>query len=150
MLATDYDKSKLEHLPKIIIEVVDHNDQKYETVGNYFGNSDGSWTIQVSRTNIKYEFLVAVHELIEKVLCHCKGISDDDITSFDEVFEEMRRDYPTIVGEKEPGDEDAAPYLHEHKMASRVERWLADSFLGANPQEEWGKYEKTITSLKQF
>lgn len=146
MLATDYDKATLQHLPKITIEVIDHDSQKYETVGNYFENPDGSWTIQVSKTNLKYEFYVAVHELVEKVLCHCKGIKDEDITKFDEEFELMRDQYPKIVGDKEPGDEDAAPYQHQHRMATQVEKWLVTS----SCEEGWEKYESTINSLRRF
>lgn len=146
MLATDYNNSKLEHLPKITIEVIDHNDHKYETCGNYFENPDGSWTIQVSKTNLKYEFYVAIHELIEKVLCHCKGITDEEITKFDEEFENMRDMYPKIVGDYEPGNNDNAPYNHEHIMASRVEKWLVES----SDDKGWNEYDKTINALKRF
>ena len=145
MLATDYDKSPREHIPKIIIEAVPHDNQRYETCGDWYYNANGELIIKVSETNAKYEFLVALHELTESMLCGFKGIQEQDVTNFDLKFEEMRSSYPEIVGDREPGDEDAAPYQHEHRMASRIEHWIADSF-----GVDWNEYEKTINSLKQF
>ncbi len=145
MLATDYDRSKLEHLPTIIIKTIPHDQQRYESVGDWRYMDDGGLLITVSETNAKYEFLVAVHELIEAMLCNFKGIKEEDVTDFDLNFESMREDYPVIVGDKEPGDEDAAPYTHEHKMASQVENWLARSF-----GVDWAEYEKTLNGLEKF
>ncbi len=144
MLATDYNQSHLKHLPKIVIRTVPHNEQKYETCGNWFYNEAGELVIEVSETNTMYEFLIAVHELVEAMLCNFKGISEESVTDFDKSFEHMRNLFPIIVGDKEPGDEDAAPYLHEHRMASRIENWLADS-AGVDKED----YNNTINSLSQ-
>jgi hypothetical protein len=54
----------------------------------------------------------------------------------------MREKYPDLVGNDEPGDHEDAPYYHEHAMATRVEKWLADS-IGVN----WSDYEYTVNSL---
>lgn len=144
MLATDYDKTKLEHLPKISIEVIPHNDQRYETCGDWIYGSEGL-KIRISETNPKYEFLVAVHELIEALLCNFKDIKEQDVTDFDMDFERMRDHSPRIVGDDEPGDNENAPYHHEHQMASRVERWIGDS-IGI----DWNEYEKIINNLRKF
>lgn len=144
MLKTDYDNSERKHLPKIVIEVIPHNDQRYETCGDWYYNVAGELVIKVSETNLKYEFLVVLHELIEVVLCECKGISEKLVTDFDLNFEKMRSEYPEIVGDREPGDDDSAPYFHEHAMASRVEHWIADS-----TGVDWSEYEKVINSLEQ-
>lgn len=145
MLATDYDKTKLKHLPEIIIRTIHHDDQRYETCGDWFYDNTGAMVICISETSTKYEFLVAVHELVEAFLCDFKGIKEKDVTEFDHEFEEMRGNYPHLVGDDEPGDNEKAPYYHEHKMASRVEHWLADS-CGV----DWSDYEKTINALEQF
>ena len=144
MLATDYDKSHLPHLPRIIIEAIPHNDHRYETCGDWFYNEKGELVIRVSQTNIKHEFLIALHEVVEAMLCNFKGIDEQKVTDFDLKFEKMRSEYPDIVGDKEPGDEDAAPYMHEHAMATRMEQWLASS-IGV----DWNEYEKQINSLTQ-
>lgn len=145
MLATDYDRSTHSHLPKITIEVIHHDKQRYETCGDWYYNEAGELVIKVSETTTKYEFLVAIHELIEAVLCDFKGIKEEDVTAFDKQFEDMRIEYPDIVGDKEPGNEDNAPYFHEHAMASRVENWLVTS-IGVDPVQ----YEKTINDLTKL
>ncbi len=150
MLATDYDKTELKHLPKIVIEAIPHDSQRYETCGDWFYDDSGTLHIKVSETTPKYEFLVALHELVEAMLCNFKGVKEQDVTNFDVKFEEMRESYPNIVGDKEPGEEDAAPYVHEHRIASRIERFIARDMLGANPDEEWRRYEETINKLSKF
>lgn len=142
MLATDYDKSTLPHLPKITIETIPHSDQRYNTCGDWYYNESGELVIKISETSTKYEFLVAVHELIEALLCNFKGIKEEDVTKFDEKFEKMRSEYPDIIGDREPGNEEAAPYEHEHRMSSQVEKWLAVS-CGI----DWDQYEKTLNTL---
>lgn len=144
MLATDYDKSHLPHLPRIVIEAIPHNDQRYETCGDWFYNDQGELVIRVSQTNIKQELLIALHELVEAMLCNFKGISESVVTDFDLKFESMRTAFPSIVGDREPGDDDTAPYFHEHAMASRIEKWLAES-MGV----DWNKYEEEINSLSK-
>lgn len=144
MLAEDYKTENLVHLPDIHIKTIPHNDQRYETCGDWWYNEDGSITITVSQTNSKYEFLIAVHEMVEVVLCGLKQVNEKDVTSFDLEFEKMRVEYPKLVADAEPGDNDAAPYFHEHAMASRIEHWLADS-IGV----DWSSYEKEINSLEK-
>lgn len=144
MLVTDYDKSHLDHLPRIIIDVVDHEEQRYPTCGDWFWNENGELVINVSKTNTKYEFLIALHEITEAMLCHFKGISPTEVDDFDIMFENMRKDFPKIVGVRECGDDETAPYHHEHLMASRIENWIADSIM---TPEEKAKYVETIDGL---
>lgn len=143
MLPGDYDEKRLPKLPEIHIKVIPHDGQDYPTVGGYNFDESGVLTITVSDMgNSKYEFLVAIHEVIESMLALFKGIDYRLIDNHDILFEEMRHSFPTLVGDSEPGDNDAAPYYHEHNMATRVERWLADS-IGV----DWVEYEKKINSL---
>lgn len=151
MMQLDYDEKRLPHLPTIIIETIDHNKQAYETPGNWYYDENGDVHITVSKTNSKYEFLIAVHELIEFTLCQLKGIDEKTVTDFDLRFEDMRKSFPDLIGKKEPGNDDNAPYFHEHAMATKLERWLADSILGdgGNYQEAWDEYANTIDNLQQ-
>lgn len=142
MFQTDYDRNRMPHLPRIVIETVPHDEQRYETCGDWYYENDGSLVIKVSQTNSKYELLIALHELVESVLCGLKGINEIDVTNFDVEFENMRRLYPSMVADSEPGDNEAAPYFHEHQMANRLENWLADSTL-----EDKNDYVDTINNL---
>lgn len=130
-----------ERLPRIVIEAIAHEQHRYPTVGDYFEGSDG-WTVRVSRCgDARYEFLVALHELVEWFLTQQRGISEPDILAFDEAFEREREQ--GMHGEREqPGDDPRAPYGREHRFAERIER-LAAGELGV----DWDEYDGTIGGL---
>jgi hypothetical protein len=86
--------------------------------------------VVVSRLgNDDYEFLVALHELVESYLCERRGITAADVDAFDFPFR----------GDGEPGDNPTAPYFREHAFATKVERLMADE-LGV----DWAAYETTL------
>jgi hypothetical protein len=127
---------------KIIIETIPHNEQRYETVGDWYVSKDGAWNVKVSKMgNWKYELLVAVHELIEYALCKDRGITDAVVSKFDKQFERER-----AVGiheqDEEPGDSPIAPYRKEHFFATNLERLLSAE-LGV----KWFEYDKKVMSL---
>ncbi len=95
---------------KIIIETIPHEKQRYETVGDYWDDEDGTQQVKISdMKNQQYEMLVAVHELIEKELCRVRGIPEAVITEFDMKFEEERTQGYHGKGD-EPGADSRAPY----------------------------------------
>lgn len=88
--------------------------------------------------NDDYEFLVAIHEMIEAKLCEKAGISDEAITAFDVKFESERK-----AGDvSEPGDEPTAPYARQHCIATAVERLMCAE-LGIS----WFDYEAAVNRL---
>lgn len=116
-----------------------HEDQRYETCGDWRLADDGSIEILVSYMgDEKFVHLVAVHELVEVILCHYRGIGDVEVTAFDEAYEASRKE----GDESEPGDDPKAPYAAEHSAATGVERLLA-SMLGVS----WSQYDKAINAL---
>jgi hypothetical protein len=123
----------------IIIQTIEHSAQRYETVGDWYSSKNGADYISISAMqNVDYEFLVAIHELIEAHLCRKRGISEEAITEFDKQFEEAR-----VEGNiDEPGDSPLAPYQKEHQFATKIERQLAEE-LGVN----WEEYDRTVNSL---
>ena len=131
----------MKHLQNISIRVIPHKDQRYDTVGDYqkLGNVT---SITISKSMADYEFLVTLHELIELYLITRKGISIKDIDNFDMQFEEMRLNYPHIVGDKEPGDDENAPYFFAHKIATEFERKMAE-YLNI----DWNKYDQVINKM---
>lgn len=85
---------------------------------------------------------VAVHELIEAILCRHRGIKEKDVTKFDLMFEEeikagKQHKHP------EPGFDPRAPYRHEHAFATVIERTLIKE-LGIF----WEEYDEIIDNLK--
>ena len=126
---------------RIIVETIDHDLQEYETVGNYWTDENGDMQIVVSKMgNSDYEFLVALHELVEAKLCQKRGISDGEITAFDVEFEEKRK--PGDVSE--PGDSRDAPYQNEHCLATAVERMVCAA-MGVS----WQDYEQAVLRLSK-
>lgn len=124
----------------INIQVIPHENQRYETVGDWFYDEKGDLQIRVSKlSDWRHEVLIAVHELVEVLICKYEGITAESVDRFDMDFEEHR--HPD--DESEPGDDPRAPYVREHCLATGVERILA-MVLGVN----WKTYEKEVNSLQ--
>jgi hypothetical protein len=126
---------------KIIIDIVDHKEQRYETVGDWQLMPDGILITVSKLGNIYKEVCIAIHELVEAVLCMHRGISQWDVDKFDKSFEEMRVK-GSLHYTGEPGDAVDAPYKKEHFFATTLERLLVAE-LGI----DWTEYERQINSL---
>lgn len=124
---------------KIIIEDIPHKRQRYDTAGDWFYTGKGkkrTLHIKVSATK-KPEFakLVAIHELVEVMLCERDGVSQREVDAFDFAFK------PSEVND-EPGDDPNAPYQRQHNFATAVERMLCAA-MGL----KWDDYAEAIESL---
>lgn len=91
--------------------------------------------------NWKYEFLVALHELVEWALIHDKGLAIEDIDEFDIKFEKEREEGKHGKYD-EPGNDQNAPYYIEHQIATSIEQAMA-VFL----KVDWNHYDKTVGEL---
>lgn len=116
------------------IETIDHNQHRYDTCGDWFWDYPSrTLIIKVSNMdNWMSEALVAIHELVEAVLCQQRGISAEQVDVFDFGFK----------GDGEPGDDPKAPYHWEHVFAERIEQQLAKR-LGV----KWPDHEQRIENL---
>lgn len=127
----------------VSIKVIPHKEHRYPTVGDWwFDASKSTIEIRVSdMNNWRYEMLVAVHELIEVLICKHKGITTKQVDKFDMQFEKERAQgkHPDYA---EPGDQPKAPYRDQHCIATGVERILA-ACLGVC----WEHYAQAIESL---
>jgi len=123
---------------KIIVEIIPHTEQRYRTVGDWQMDSD-KLLISVSETgNWRYNVLIAVHEIIEVLLCKHDQVPQASVDQFDMDYERGR-----LPGDySEPGDCPSAPYHRQHCLATGVERILAAA-LGV----KWLEYEKAIAAL---
>lgn len=124
---------------RILIETIPHETHRYPTCGDWNRQPNGTLHIKVSEEiGDKYAILVALHELVEVLLCEHRGITDAAVTAFDEKFEEHR--HPD--DDSEPGDDPSAPYRKEHLFATGIEKLMA-SELGV----DWKHYDRTILDL---
>lgn len=124
-------------LPAIKAFVIPHNQQRYNTVGDYWSVHPGRDDYRISDLgNSDYEFLILIHELIEAHLTRKHEINWSDITAFDLAFDSD----PTKSGE--PGTEPDAPYHKEHMFATWIEKQVA-----AELQISWDDYEATCDAL---
>jgi len=123
----------------INIRTISHSAHRYPTVGDWWYEDNGDIEIRVSKMgNWKYECLVAVHELVEILICKHDGVTQKSVDRFDIAFERRRKK----GNNEEPGDDPRAPYKFQHGIATGVERILA-VLLGVC----WKKYEEKIYSL---
>ena len=123
---------------QIIIDVISHTDQAYDTLGDYERTSDKKGIkFRISNTgDSDYNFLIAIHELIECFLAERHDINLDKINTFDLWFDTAERKEP------EPGEHPDAPYRKEHNFAKSIEMLIAHE-LGIN----WYEYENQLDEI---
>lgn len=125
----------------VSIETIKHQEQRYDTSGDWFWLKIKSLRIIVSDLNDdKMNACIAVHELIEALLCRFSipEVTQEEVDKFDMNI------WPTMEpqGLTEPGDSPQAPYHLQHMFASGVEKAFAEK-IGVN----WEEYEKRIKEL---
>ncbi len=119
-------------MKKIIMQVIPHNEQRYDTLGDYWEEESGDvWHFRVSDLgDWRYNFSVLLHEFVEYALLKYKGIPEKDVLNFDlSVNEESPyRD--------DPGFDPDSPYHEEHVYADAMERLIAPH-LGMSFMDSW-------------
>jgi hypothetical protein len=137
---------------RIVIETIDHKDQRYDTVGDWqtdtpftfcmqpAGNIAGvhcDLLIRVSRMkDWRSEALVAIHELVEALLCKHAGITAEQVDAWDMHSGDYCFGKPVKEGyPDEPGDSSRAPYHLQHLAAMIVEYILASHL-----SLDWGEH----------
>ena len=121
----------MSHFAATIVPIK-HEHQRYNTCGDW---REGYKSLHIDVSQLpdwRYEALIAIHELVEAVLCRHAGISQEAVDAFDIAHPEA----------PEPGDLNDAPYRHQHAIASGIERLLAAE-LGV----DWLEYDKAIEAL---
>ncbi|MDO8600600.1 MAG: hypothetical protein Q7R73_03210 [bacterium] len=127
---------------EIHIKTISHNEQRYPTTGDYWRDTNGVEQVRVSDVgNPDYEFLVALHELVEWYLTEKRGIKEEDVSAFDIQFEKEIEEgkHPEHA---EPGFDPRAPYIKEHTFAIKIEKEIAEE-LGI----DWEKYSERLQEL---
>lgn len=134
---------------QIDIRTIPHDEQRYPTVGDWYFDTihltDASDAIRILKIRVsdmgnpKFEFLVALHELVEVTLCEAAGITAEEVDKFDIEYEAQRDPEDE---DSEPGDSPAAPYRIPHAIATGVERIVA-ALIGV----DWIEYGNAIAKL---
>lgn len=123
----------------IQIKTIPDKIQRYNTVGDYYGEIANNETVNISDMgDWRYEFLTALHELIESSLCRKRSITLGMIDSFDAEFEKNRK----ADDVSEAGDNPSAPYYREHQFATKIEKMVAEEL-----EVDWNTYGKIVDKL---
>lgn len=111
------------------VEIVPHNDQRYRTIGDWlYENGGKTLVIRVSDTgDWRSDVLIAIHEIVEAVLCQNDGVTQAQVDEFD-------RRHPDL---DEPGNDKAAPYHQQHVVAMVIEKNLAGAM-----RYDWKQHEE--------
>lgn len=130
---------------RIEFRVVPHSKQRYDTVGDWFGQRGALWIKVSDLKDKRYSNLVFLHELIEYIISRMHGIKAKDVDLFDEAYEAAREDGKAPCGcpiGPEPGDDEHAPYHRAHRCASDCEAIIASAL-----DVDWAEYEKAIEAV---
>lgn len=118
------------HFSRILIEFIPQSRQRYDTSGDWTIDGD-ALNIRITATpNPLHQQLVAVHELIEALLCNAAGVTQEAVDAFD---------MGPGADIDEPGDDPAAPYREQHQMATEIEMALACA-MGV----PWDEYDAAV------
>jgi hypothetical protein len=119
---------------KITVEFIPHPAQRYDTLGDWRFDPEGNLTISISDSgSYRSNICLALHELVEALLCRWDGVSTEDVDRWD-MSEGKDSD--------EPGEDPRAPYHVQHMRAMIFERLLADML--ALP---WPDYEALLARM---
>ncbi|SRR6266568_3823188 len=117
----------------ITVEVIPHNQQRYDTVGDWQFTPNNDLKIFISDTARYYGYLIAIHEMVEAILCLHSGIIGDTVDKWD-------LDH---INSEEPGEIKGCPYYKQHFIATTVEMILAQCL-----KINWQEYGKAIKEIK--
>jgi Mn-dependent DtxR family transcriptional regulator len=108
---------------------------RYPSAGDWYCADDNELLIDVVNLgNRKYEQLIAVHELIEAILCEHHGISPEVVDEWDKTHQDI----------SEPGLYPGCPYRAEHNIANYLEQ-----FLGAQIGVNFTEVDEAIERMEK-
>jgi hypothetical protein len=117
----------------VTIEFIPHKEQRYASLGDW-QFQDGHILIKISDTGNRYmNFLLAIHELVEAMLCDHVDITDKQVDEWDFNYK----------GD-EPGDDPKCPYYEQHAFATIIEKLLCNQF-----GIDWRDYENELEQIEE-
>lgn len=133
------------HFPEICLTtesmkiVIETGTPRNEQAGDWYEDED-TGDIHITTTDMPRASVIAiaVHELVEWLLCEDAGITDQQVTIFDAQFESER--VAGLHKEKdEAGDDTRSPYRDQHEAATFAERAVCAAL-----NLWWEKHEKDV------
>lgn len=123
---------------RICIETIPDSQHRFPFTGaDWFYDSHGDLQVRVSKlSDWRRETILAVHELVEAILCRHNGVSQKAVDDFDTEYDR------THLHDLNSGDDPLAPYHHEHCLATAVERIMA-----AELRVQWSEYDLELESF---
>ena len=119
---------------RIQIETIPHEQQRYSTTGDWQWDPEDTLQMHVSTLpDWRFSALIAVHELVEALLCRAHGVTTEMVDAWDMGPGKELDD---------PGDDPRAPYHREHDFAVGIERLFAHE-LGV----DWNAYGDALDAL---
>lgn len=121
----------MKKIKRIVMEVIPHQEQRYDTLGDYWQEADG--TLQFRTSDLgdwRYNFSVLLHEFVEFHLLMHEGITEGEVLDFD-LAVAAASEYAD-----DPGFDPKAPYHREHVFADCLERLIAPQ-LGMLISDPW-------------
>lgn len=117
--------------------VIPNSEMRPEVDGcDWFYDDTGNLEVRIAPLSCwEMETCLAIHELIESILCKKAGISQTEVDQFDLKFDRDHPNEPDIGA----GDDPDAPYHRQHIVATTIERIVAGE-LNLN----WEEYEKEL------
>jgi hypothetical protein len=122
----------LPSLPAVTVHVVPHEQQRYETVGDWVWKDDSLEVTISDLSDDRFNLLVAAHEVTEALLARRAGVTEQQVDEWDLAH----------LDADEPGEVEGCPYFTQHARASEVERLLA-VLMGV----DWEAYSSSFERL---
>ena len=125
----------------VVITVIPHKEQRYDTPGDWWIDGDNVLQIRVSEmSDVRSSMAVAIHELISATICTADGITASEIDEFDFEFEQNRQPGDN----SEPGDDPNAPNHKAFTTAFPIERQVVEA-MGM----DWNEHDETVNALSE-
>jgi len=127
-------------ITSIHIAIIPHAKQRYPTVGDwqYEGPRDATHLmVKVSAMpDQRMEQAIAIHELVEALLCNHAGITQEEVDAWDIVGPGAALD--------DPGDDVDSPYHAQHVAATEFEERFVEA-VGLT----WDEHDNAINSIPE-
>ena len=126
--------SKYGRISSISISFIPHSSQRYDTCGDWILRNE-KIILRISKEmGFVSGLAVAVHELVEVVLCMFAGITQHQVDGWDLAH---------LEDPGEPGEIKGCPYFKQHAAATIVERAVCLAFLMS-----WRTHNRNIEKCK--
>jgi hypothetical protein len=114
------------------LQVIPRSHCRNQQLGDWQVSPTGSITVSAAAMDsLESETLIQIHELIESILCVKAGITDAQVTAWDEAHQDH----------DEPGSLRGCPYRKQHATAMEVERIVCVA-MGIR----WADHEKLLAA----